>query len=711
MKQKICDLTKLLDFEKQSYEEKLEVVNENFEVTLNDLNQKHCKELKNIAGQLCGVESELTAIKSDYEELKSSSKTQLQNFRTNIATYQSSFNKCCGEFNNELQNKESVIKEKESEIEALQEKHKQLEINHLEVLEDLVKKHAGEVKEIQYEMLKTVAQLHDEIEKEKRDCASKIKRIETEKQELETLARKHEKEKHELESQYETKIRQLEEDCNEAKILNEMQTKQRIDDVESIYKVKLELQEKEAEQILKECQAISEYNIIQCEVEKNHLKIEIKEKQEECEVLKSEKNCISEQFVELEKKFSELKCKFKEVTKQLEDTQMKLDNEIKKNEERNLCDERAYEITIKQLHVTIEALKNRLLNSDRDVEQLKMELNASESAKLATEDKCNKLQEEVQQLQNLNDELEIQNESTLKLTEEKIRKVESALQQKVDDFKATAEASTKKLEKELRDKDEKLNEAMEQLQQQQKMSDESGVLIKNALLELERLEAVRVDNEYKNNRLQNALERSEKQVETLTVNEKNTKEQLSQKEAALQNQILANEQFKIEMQRLKDVYEKEAEAHKKQISQLQKKNEEDVKLKDFYKNKLTETEKEIEEFPKLHKKYIEQSGKYDQLLHKYEILEARNMELEAKVKEQETLIGPFREQLQAYEMEHKALLNEKHDAENEAREMGLKYAAILGHQNQKQKIKYLVELQTKKFELIEVCICFYCMFK
>lgn len=74
-----------------------------------------------------------------------------------------------------------------------------------------------------------------------------------------------------------------------------------------------------------------------------------------------------------------------------------------------------------------------------------------------------------------------------------------------------------------------------------------------------------------------------------------------------------------------------------------------------------------------------------------------------QVKEQESLIGPFREQLEAFEMEHKALLNEKHDAENEAREMGLKYASILGHQNQKQKIKYLVDLQTKKFELIEVC--------
>lgn len=53
-------------------------------------------------------------------------------------------------------------------------------------------------------------------------------------------------------------------------------------------------------------------------------------------------------------------------------------------------------------------------------------------------------------------------------------------------------------------------------------------------------------------------------------------------------------------------------------------------------------------------------------------------------------------------MEHRALLNEKQDAENEAKEISLKYASALGHQNQKQKIKYLVDLQAKKLELIEV---------
>lgn len=73
-----------------------------------------------------------------------------------------------------------------------------------------------------------------------------------------------------------------------------------------------------------------------------------------------------------------------------------------------------------------------------------------------------------------------------------------------------------------------------------------------------------------------------------------------------------------------------------------------------------------------------------------------------QILQQESLIAPFRDQLEAYEVERAALLNQKHDAENEAKLMGMKYAQILGHQNQNQKIKHLEDLKRKNFELIEV---------
>lgn len=701
LKQKISDLTDQLVNEKQSYDEKLETVNENYEVTLNDLNQKHSKELQNIARKITDVENELKAVKIDYEELKRNNNTLLADFKKNVEIYESSFNKCSAEFRNELENKESEIYKKEQEICNLQQKNKELEIKHFEMMEDLIKKHAAEVQDIEYEMLKTVMELQKEIEKEKRECTTKIRTIESEKQEIEEIARKYEEEKRVLQSQYETKIKQMEENYNEANILAEIQTKQRIEDVEICYKLKLEAQEKESEQILKECQAISEYNIIQCEVEKNHTKNELKEKEEECKNLIDERNRIEEKYSTCQNKFSKLQEDFENVFKQLQETQEKLLEEVKKNEEKTLCDERAYEITIKQLHVTIEALKKRLLNSDRDVEQLKTELNCCEKSKLEIEDKCNKLQEEVQQLQNLNDEFEIQNESLLKVTEEKIRSVEKMLQQKVDDYKLTAETVTKELEDKLKDKEKQLRDAMKQLHQQETVTVECTELIKSAKLELERLESDKSEKELRNKSLEKSLEQRESEVQALKISEETTKEKLFQTRKDLENQISENEQLKQQIEYFKIVQEA-SETHQKQLAQLQKMNEEDAKLRDFYKNKLAEYEKEIEESANLHKKYIEQSGKYDDLLHKYEILEAQKADLEVKVKEQEILIGPFREQLQAYEMEHKALLHEKHDAENEAREMGLKYAAILGHQNQKQKIKYLIELQKQKFELIEV---------
>lgn len=697
MRQKISDLNTQLNNEKKTYEEKLEIINENYEVTLNDIHCKHNKEMENIKCKIRNIENEVTKVKTDYEQEKNNNNLQLKEFQKHIETYNNSFNKLCKKFNTELNSKEIEIRNKEHEAQTMRSESKKLEKQHFQQIAELKNKHMAEIQEIEYEMLKTVTELQKLTDKEKRECAAKIKQIEIEKQqEIDQLTRKYETEQQILQTQSKNRIKQMEEDFKEANILADIQMKQRIEDVEVCYKIKLEAQEKESEQILKECQAISEYNIIQCEVEKNHIKAELTEKSKECELLIVEKDNLAKQYAELQKEFSEIQEKFEAMVEELGDTQKKLQ---KKTEEQNVCDERAYEITIKQLHGTIEALKKRLLSSDRDVEQLKSELDSSEKSKLAVEDKCNKLQEELQQLQNLNEELEMQNESSLKLTEEKIQSIETALLKKVDDYRITAEATIKESAEKLKDKDEKLKDAMEQLHEQQKITNACHNLIKTTKLEVERLEAINTEGQFKNNRLENALKHFEEEVAVLRISEKNTNEKLLQAEI----QIKENEKLKQELKTLQVVQE-ENEAHKKLIAQLQKKSEEDLKLKDFYKNKLNEYEAEIEECSCLRKKYIEQSGKLDELLHRYELLEMRNAELEMKVKEQESLIGPFREQLQAYEMEHNALINEKHDAENEAKEMGLKYATILGHQNQKQKIKYLVELQTKKFELIEVNI-------
>lgn len=72
---------------------------------------------------------------------------------------------------------------------------------------------------------------------------------------------------------------------------------------------------------------------------------------------------------------------------------------------------------------------------------------------------------------------------------------------------------------------------------------------------------------------------------------------------------------------------------------------------------------------------------------------------------QATLIGPFTDQLIAYEAEYNALIGQKLTAENELKQLELRYAEKLGHQNQKQKIKYMVDLKKKNLELNEVISC------
>jgi hyaluronan-mediated motility receptor len=77
-------------------------------------------------------------------------------------------------------------------------------------------------------------------------------------------------------------------------------------------------------------------------------------------------------------------------------------------------------------------------------------------------------------------------------------------------------------------------------------------------------------------------------------------------------------------------------------------------------------------------------------------------DLEKRYKEMELLIGPFREQLEAFDAERQALELRKEAAEGEMRELGLRYAEILGHQNHKQKIKHVIKLTEQIYELKKV---------
>ncbi|KAE8753157.1 hypothetical protein FOCC_FOCC000080 [Frankliniella occidentalis] len=72
---------------------------------------------------------------------------------------------------------------------------------------------------------------------------------------------------------------------------------------------------------------------------------------------------------------------------------------------------------------------------------------------------------------------------------------------------------------------------------------------------------------------------------------------------------------------------------------------------------------------------------------------------EQRYYELEALVGPFREQLEAFESDRQALAIRKEAAEGEVKELSQRYAQILGHQNHKQKIHHVVKLKEQILDL------------
>lgn len=63
----------------------------------------------------------------------------------------------------------------------------------------------------------------------------------------------------------------------------------------------------------------------------------------------------------------------------------------------------------------------------------------------------------------------------------------------------------------------------------------------------------------------------------------------------------------------------------------------------------------------------------------------------------------FQQQLDAFEAEKQALLNEHGATQEQLNKIRDSYAQLLGHQNLKQKIKHVVKLKDENSQLKSVC--------
>ncbi|KAI4462548.1 hyaluronan mediated motility receptor [Holotrichia oblita] len=644
----------------EKYGEIIEQIKEEYELKMKNLHDDHYNEHVILKEHIMKIKNEMIMSRNEWDKMRTQNRQDIEELLEHISKFQKLNGVLIQTYNEEIKTKEEIIDKEVQTSLRLENELKLLKESHRKEIDELKLRHKKEIEDIEYEMLKTITESHNKLERDKKSLedAYKSKIINLENNHKETVTK--------IRNQTDLQIKQIEEDFEKDHLQKDFDEK--IEDIENKWKIKLEQQIKESDEILKECQAISEYNIIQCELEKNDAKRILLERLNELEETKELNNKYLLLKNEMENLYTQLKSEHDNTLTNLATIQEELlkERELRQHEaQQTLAEKHTFEITISKTRKAVEALTKRLFDSDRDVEQLKLELEECEKAKLQNEDKCNKLAIELDTMKKLYEDTELQNESNLVLCQDKIEKVRKHLYERVDRYKGK---SVKVLEE--------TKEMKEHLHQQQTLNSEAQHLISKLVLEFEDCEAQNLELEERMLMLKKDLEEATKRVVELEKINEELKGQLKE-------QMDHNQKIKIQVDEESALKNEEIQSLIKQMNQLQDKYDSYYQYCEYYKCKVNQSEKEIEE------------------LNKYEGLLQKNAELTNTIAQQESLIAPFRDQLEAYEVERAALLNQKHDAENEAKLMGMKYAQILGHQNQNQKIKHLEDLKRKNFELIE----------
>ncbi|KAJ8910288.1 hypothetical protein NQ315_014963 [Exocentrus adspersus] len=718
LKNKISDLdkqTKQLDTQKQEiqlYVSNLKIDHENeikklvneFEDSINKITEEKVKATDGII-----------LAKKEYEELKAANRREITELKENCDKFNVLYNKSVDECKELINEKNLLIKKKEQELDVLENKCIEMQKNHCMEIETLKKEHQIEIQDIEFEMLKTLT----ELQKEKEHASRKIQAMEVKMNKaISELENKFKEEQEHLLKQYEDNVSQV---TDQVKQAEEYQLKIKLEEMENSWKKKLEVQQEQSDAILKECQTISEYNIIQCELEKKATETTFSQKIEQ---LESQILRYKEVFVDyenLKQKYSELERTFSISVKELQKTNNCLNsglreknNEIKKHLEEN----RAYAITIKNCQNTIEVLKKRLIESDKDVEQLKRELSDNEVKLIEYESRCLQLVSDLKQAQDYNEELEMQYESTVKLNTSEIEKLKIELLEKVENYRQEAVSLSEKLTESEKIK----NEIMQLLH------------TAHGIIEKSKTELDCINNQY-----QFEIEQSQNELEDYRIREmdwNNLKERL---------------EFTIkELEGMLEMKQSEVVDFKNQVVQLQDKCESHLQHLEYYEDKITEYETELDEMRIIQKKYIEQSGKYDELLQRFEQLERENMEKQKEIlkrsdecNENNSYTDKYNQLKAAFDMlsekyeqlqkensgnrkkgkdtaSQQQLLKEKLEKAKQEKDILLerysyleealndvsdKYVDLAGHHNNKQKIRHLVDLKSKNEALTQVGIC------
>nr|NP_001007565.1 hyaluronan-mediated motility receptor [Ciona intestinalis] len=404
-------------------------------------------------------------------------------------------------------------------------------------------------------------------------------------------------------------------------------------------------------------------NLLQCEKSDMHavnvkLQQHISETEQRCETFAAEE---SERKNELKKRIMEVETaqvEIENLQKELKENKEKHESVLKETDERRaeaLEESRALNKKLDALAKCEAELSQEVSNKTSETEQLRGQLESVTSSK-------NDLAQEVETIKKELGLLRADHmEKSKKLNEVETEK--KTLMEQLDDNKHQLE----------RHKEASMTSEAKYLDLEKQFASAN----QNAMAIKMREEKLRLEVEDARMTWKQEEEGHHEKLKEFTRRILDTQKKLNQRENEVKTLTEELVSIKRAMDDLNDKSNEQCRNSEVEISSLKAKNEQlecDV-------TKLTEGINELKEA-------VESKGNADET-EKWKTLYEELLE---KVK-------PFQGQLDAYSAEKAMLLSETSAAQAETTRLGLKYAELLGHQNQRQKIKHIVKIKEESVAL------------
>ncbi|XP_069704328.1 myosin-11-like isoform X2 [Periplaneta americana] len=553
-----------------------------------------------------------------------------------------------------------------------------------------------------------LSDLESEFEK---TCTEHKLLVESHTQEIEEMNIKHENELSEVKDKANEKMKEMEKKVKEIMEISAKEIEERVMEVRTTAEENLNEVRNTAEKKIKEFEVEAAARIKDCEI---RVEVKLREAEQEMHESLEKANQAEEELRCMTHYRDELRISNMENQLTIVDLQDKIDtlvtelNTAKETYEEDLIKVRNKHNTLEKqcktlkignsnLQASLEALQRRLLESEHYVEQLTNSSQLIKSQKEALEE----------QVKTLTEKLEANKLSMTQLESDTVQQIEETrkeLLSKLEEFKVKADKNITAKEEEIlehRHKAEGLSAKIFELTETLSAVEDANTEHEREIEALtEKLDHQRDCAQIATQQIAN-LEASnaiyQHQIQALTAEleyQKDFSQKASDHIAALAAAKASQEKAVcVATDRITELVN-EVASKEENLKEYREKIDE--LLGDIEAMKISQQDKLDSE---LMLKLADMEEHYQRLMSKADAKAALAEDWERRFKEMETLIGPFREQLEAFDAERKALELQKEAAEVELRDLGLRFAEILGHQNHKQKIKHVMKLKEQNYEL------------